>query len=562
MILKAEKWQITKGKLQQSHKVLKLKYWRFYLGRRQKIQRIANTSVTQWLSCHRYSPTPAPKPNGGIMDWNRLIGSICGDVILQSDSNYSAQRDELMWNGLKSDGRPSAIVQVANEGDVCEAILFARANGLKVVARGGGHNWQGAQVRGEGALVIDLSRLNRVHIDVANRKAIIEPVVTNAQTVAALGKKRLAFPVGDCPTVSASGYLLGGGMGINTQNWGSGCQQVEAVHFVNAKGECQVADATHNSDLYWAARGGAQGFPGVITRYHLKVHPLPNAIRASAFVYRLDEAQEFADWLSELQKEQRLDQTVYQNTLITSTWWAKILHDMVNGLPSCLPQILHDLLPSSGCSAKRKAYLTYVAACFADTTKEASKGLEPLASPPPGPKPVFHCHCFPCSFWLLNTFVGFLFPEGRLYLADYHWVNTSIGDVVKRLKEQFKTRVDADSFVLIARYQKPPSDMFPRSDMTPPAAFSMSRKTLVGVYGIADQDSEMEENRDWLTQMRGLLDPISAGLYVGESVLEDGNAYKCYSPAAWNRLREIKKQYDPDGLFYWFLGDRSPVEQQ
>lgn len=490
------------------------------------------------------------------IDWNRLRGKICGTVVVRSDAHYAARREELVWNAVKPNRFPAAIAQVTNEGDVREAVLFARDNGLKVVVRGGGHNWNGAQLRDD-VLVVDLSRLNDVHIDEVRQKAIIQPVVTNAQTVAALKEKGLGFPVGDCPTVSASGYLLGGGLGLNLPLWGTACQSVEAVHLVNAKGETLVADAVHNTDLYWAARGSAQGFPGIITRYHLKVHPLPKVIRQSVLVYRLDESQEFADWLSRFVND--LPPTVQTNTLITSPLLEKYAKDVALG---CLGNILGGpvrfllkLFPR-GHVGDHKGWLVSINGAFAETEEEAEQLLAPFKDPPLKYKPVFHDHCIPTSFWQFNAFTGTLFPKGRRYIVDYHWVTCSLGEAVKLLTAQFKKNLDVDSFILIASYQVPPAEMLdPES-----ACFSMSSHNLVGTYGIGDEEDEDLGNREWVAELRDLLEPISRGLYVGEADLEawPGRAAQCYSPESWAKLREIKRKYDPEDFFVWFLGDESP----
>lgn len=488
------------------------------------------------------------------VDWNRLAGRVRGTVVPRSNASYGNERDRLIWNGLKPDRFPSAIALVEDDGDVREAVLFARETGLKLVVRGGGHNWQGAQVR-QGSLVIDLARLNDVHIDVEHQRAIIQPVVTNAQTVKALKEKGFAFPVGDCPTVSASGYLLGGGLGLNTPNWGTACQSVEAVHCVTAKGESLVCDATHNTDLYWAARGGAQGFPGVVTRYDLKIHPLPRAVRVSILIYRLDEAAAFTEWVSEFMLD--LPPAVYVNTLITSTGLDKLTVDVANYLPRFMRDAIKKLAHSDNNGGERKGWVIFMAVCFAESREDARKWLAPFETPPPGPKPVFKVHCWPTSFRGLNTFTGKLFPKGRLFLVDYHWVNTSLADVVSRLRKEFKKTLHADSFVLIASYQTPPAEMLPPGT----ACFSMSSHNLVGTYGIGDDFEQLPKNKEWLDNLRELLKPVAVGLYVGEADLEvfPGRAAQCYSPESWAKLREIKKKYDPEDLFSWFLGDKSPA---
>ncbi len=484
------------------------------------------------------------------VDWNQLAGRICGTITLRSDRNYTTALNDLVWNALKPDRYPAAIAHVRNEGDIRECVLFARANGLKLIVRGGGHNWNGAQVR-DGRLVIDISAMTDVHIDAERRRAIIQPIVTNEQNVAALKKKGLAFPVGDCPPVSASGYLLGGGLGLNTPNWGTGCQNVEAVHCITATGESVVADADHNTELFWAARGGAQGFPGVVTRYRLTPHPYPQAIRQSVLIYRLREAQQFADWLSERMMD--FPPALHSNTLLTSTLFAKGLEDLSNRmLPSwlrrALERIFRDEDPGQG-------WLTYVGAAFADTEDEAKELLAPFQKVPPGPKPVFHQKMMPSSFRFLNDFTGALFPEGRRYFVDYHWVDITLGDVVRRVSAEYERRREADSFILVASYQTPPAQMLPPDT----AAFTMSSHNLVGIYGIGDDPGDDPFNSQWVANVREILEPNSLGLYVGEADLSiPGRARKCYSPEGWAKLSAIKKKYDPDDLFAWFLGEESP----
>jgi FAD/FMN-containing dehydrogenase len=50
---------------------------------------------------------------------------------------------------------------VADDQDVIAAIQFARDNKLKVVVRGGGHNWCQPSLR-NGGLLIDLKNLDKV----------------------------------------------------------------------------------------------------------------------------------------------------------------------------------------------------------------------------------------------------------------------------------------------------------------------------------------------------------------------------------------------------------------
>src|SRR4051812_21260762 len=227
-------------------------------------------------------------------DWGALRRRIEGEVVPANAPDFAAARSALVWNRIKPDRSLDVIVRVGNERDVVEAVNFARENGLKVVARGGGHTWCGLAVR-HGGMTIDLSALSESRIDGAGRTAVIQPVISNRELARRLGEHGLAFPIGHCPTVKAGGYLLNGGMSWNMGRWGPACLSVEAVEFVTADGKLIKASADEHQDLFWAARGCGPGMFAVATRFHLKCYPLPRAIAASTYDFSLDDLRDVAD---------------------------------------------------------------------------------------------------------------------------------------------------------------------------------------------------------------------------------------------------------------------------
>ena len=127
-------------------------------------------------------------------------------------------------------------------------------------------------------MLIDLSNLNKViSIDPEARKAVLQPIISNRDVQQALNPLGMAYPSGHCPQVKLSGYLLGGGMSWNQGAWGHGCESVEAIEMVTADGKLITASKDENQDYFWAARGAGFGFFGVVTRFHLKLHPLPQS---------------------------------------------------------------------------------------------------------------------------------------------------------------------------------------------------------------------------------------------------------------------------------------------
>src|SRR5436309_886024 len=69
-----------------------------------------------------------------------LTGRISGSVLGPEDADYDAAR--AVHNGLV-DRKPALIVRCRSTDDVVAALGFARAAGLEVSIRGGGHNVAG-----------------------------------------------------------------------------------------------------------------------------------------------------------------------------------------------------------------------------------------------------------------------------------------------------------------------------------------------------------------------------------------------------------------------------------
>src|SRR5262249_40507532 len=111
---------------------------------------------------------------------------------------------------------------------------------------------------------------------------------------------KLAFPVGHCADVGLGGYLLNGGIGWNSAEWGPACFSVRGIEVVTAQGEIVYADAAHDADLLWAARGSGPGYFGVVTRYGLEVKPLPREIGMRTTELEFDSLDAAGDWIAEL----------------------------------------------------------------------------------------------------------------------------------------------------------------------------------------------------------------------------------------------------------------------
>jgi FAD/FMN-containing dehydrogenase len=100
-------------------------------------------------------------------DLKELEAAVRGRICVRSSPEYDQARQ--VWNGM-IDKRPLVIVGAAGVADVIAIVKFAKARGLPVAIRGGGHNVAGNAMCDDG-IVIDLAAMKSVRVDPVARRA-------------------------------------------------------------------------------------------------------------------------------------------------------------------------------------------------------------------------------------------------------------------------------------------------------------------------------------------------------------------------------------------------------
>src|SRR4029079_18222680 len=109
---------------------------------------------------------------GVLMETVAALRSIvAGEVIGPDDPGFDEAR--AIWNGM-IDRRPAAIVRAGGVGDIAPTIGAARALGLPIAVRGGGHNVAGNGTV-EGGIVLDLGGLTAVAVDATGQVVRVAP---------------------------------------------------------------------------------------------------------------------------------------------------------------------------------------------------------------------------------------------------------------------------------------------------------------------------------------------------------------------------------------------------
>ena len=204
---------------------------------------------------------------------NELRRSLAGAVVGPADPGYDAARR--CFNALV-DRRPAVIARCVGAGDVAAAFDFARAHGLEVAVRGGGHNPAGHCVC-DGGLVIDLSLMRAVEVNGDAPTARAQGGATWLDFDSATQAVGLVTPGGVVGSTGVGGLTLGGGIGHLTAQHGLTCDNLVGAEVVTPDGAAIRAGPDENADLLWALRGGGGNF-GVATRLAFRLHPLDRVV--------------------------------------------------------------------------------------------------------------------------------------------------------------------------------------------------------------------------------------------------------------------------------------------
>lgn len=192
---------------------------------------------------------------------------LSGKVITPCSNEYEQARQE--WNRAIQKF-PIMIVYCYSVEDVRNAVCWGVCNGIKIRIRSGGHHYQGYST-GNDVLVIDVSHMKQLKLDEADNSVFVQSGVENREIYDYLGAREYPFPGGTCPTVGVSGYILGGGWGYSSRYLGLGCDSLIALEMIDYQGKVLKAEKNHNSDLFWACRGGGGGNFGIVTSMTFKL---------------------------------------------------------------------------------------------------------------------------------------------------------------------------------------------------------------------------------------------------------------------------------------------------
>ncbi|TML26172.1 MAG: FAD-binding oxidoreductase [Actinobacteria bacterium] len=441
-----------------------------------------------------------------------LESSFAGELVGPGDPSYEEHRQ--VWNG-SIDRRPALVARCAGADDVVAALRFAREAGLPIAVRSGGHSFPGLSVCDDG-LVVDLSPMKGIRVDPEGRVARVQAGVLLGELDQATQAHGLAVPAGIVTHTGLAGLTLGGGIGWLMRKHGLTIDQLVEAEVVTAAGERLTASETENPDLFWGLRGGGGNF-GVVTEFEFRLNPVGPVVLAGPIFWAMEDSPEvlrfYRDWVADAPDE-----------LMTI-----VLHRKAPAL-DFVPEHLHGKL------------VVAVVCCYAGALEEGEKVLRPLRALG---SPLLDL-CQPKPFLAHQAMFDPSFVPGRHYYfrsCDVDALSDEVIDVTVehslRIESPLTTYPIWQMGGAVARVNDDDSAFHGRG-----AAFTFN----IGACTAGPEGFDRE--RQWVRDFWSALAPHHRGVYVNFLMDEGADRVRqAYGPAKYDRLRALKRRYDPDNVF-------------
>lgn len=449
-----------------------------------------------------------------------MTASLSGRLLRRGDAGFENAATSRIFNLRRPAPRPAAVLRAADAADVAAGVRLARAEGLRVAIRGGGHSWAAWSLRDD-TLLIDLAAFNRMSYDAGTGIVTAGPATRGgADLDPFLASRGRFFAGGHCPTVGLGGFLLQGGMGWNCRGWGWAAESIDAIQVVTADGEIVWCDEAENADLFWAARGAGPGFFGVVTAFRLRTRQRYAELTQTTYVYPAEFARDVLGWL----------------------------HQARHDVPPSVELVAVGITPPLPPAVDHAGPVLVVDGVSFDGGPES---LAALGSCPVAGKALVSKIAQPVTIGELRAEQLRANPEGHRYVVDNAYLSGAPGALIPALTPAFTELPTAKSFSLWFDLAHLPDR--PRPEMAVNAATDLYFAT----YVVCEDQSQDAACRSWVDDTMRRLEPFSAGCYLGDSDLTVRPA-RFMSDEAWDRFRRIRADRDPDRLF---AGYQTPTDQ-
>jgi len=445
-----------------------------------------------------------------------MIYPFTGQLLRRGDAGFDDASVSRIFNQRRPSRRPAAVLRAADAADVAAGVRMARAEGLRVAVRAGGHSWAAWSLR-EDTLLIDLAAFTAMDYDETTGTVTVGPAVRGGLDLDPfLAARGRFFAGGHCPTVGVGGFLLQGGMGWNCRGWGWAAESIDAIQVVTADSDVVWCDETSNADLFWAARGAGPGFFGVVTAFRLRTRERYRQLTQTTYVYPPSAAAEVLHWL----------------------------HTARHDVPSSVELVAVGITPpqAQGVRAPEPGDAGQALVVDGVSFDGGPSSLRALDTCPVAGKALARKVAEPVTIGELRAEQLRANPQGHRYTVDNAYLAGPRDALVSAIEPAFTGLPTAKSFSLWYDLAHLPARPLP--DM----ALSVQTDLYFASYVVCETPDQDALCRSWLDDIMSRLAPFSAGCYLGDSdftVRPD----RFMSDAAWDRFRQIRAARDPNELF-------------
>jgi glycolate oxidase len=200
-----------------------------------------------------------------LLGVDRVVGDEDGRRAYETDALTSYRR------------MPLAVVLPRTTAEVAAALKYCHTNGIKVVARGAGTSLAGGALPAEDAIVIAVSKMNRVlDLDYPNRTARVETGITNLAITGAVAKEGFFYAPDPSSQLACT---LAGNIGMNSGGahclkYGVTTNNILGVRMVLMDGEIVDIGGAHFDSGGFDLMGlivGSEGQFGIVTEATVRI---------------------------------------------------------------------------------------------------------------------------------------------------------------------------------------------------------------------------------------------------------------------------------------------------
>ena len=358
--------------------------------------------------------------------------------------------------------------------------------------------------------MIDLSLMKDLRVDPAAMTITAGGGVTWGELNAAAYEHGLATTGGVISTTGVAGLTLGGGLGWTMGKHGMAIDNLISADVVLASGDMVRTSADAEPDLFWAIRGGGGNF-GVVTSFTFRAYRLSTVLAGPA-VHPLPAARDALKFFRQFTQSLPDELTVF----------AALRHAPDgSGMKLCAIPVCH----------------------IGQDEASAERDVKPIREFGPHVMDMIERMPYP----QVNTQLDDAFPKGGLNYWKSAFFTELSDDAIHKLVTAFEATPSTECVLVIEHFDGAVTRVDPTATAFPHRARGYNLIIISQWTDPADTDVGIA----WARGTYDSLQPHMAdGAYVNYLDHDDTNRVRAAYGPNYDRLRDLKRRYDPQNLFH------------